>query len=311
MLSYTKPFLIAEQRERLGITNPSLNLAVNGDLQYALAGASFATVGHAMEMWRIWALGTGGAATLTRQPFVIGQTDVPNNPPFFLRWTQSTGATTTPSLAFTVEDVATLAGRWMTVSFYARANANLTTGFLVRQSFGTGGTVSADVNTATQNYSVGTVWTRFIYTVQIPSISGKTVGTLSNSCLRLLWNFPLNNTFTFELADLKIEEGRVSTPLQRMDDAFRVYRYYQNLRVTAHFFAAAANHSMQVPIPYQRAMRGVPTATLVSGSQRLNLATGFPSVNSASGLGARFTIVSAAAGDCYALNDTLILDARL
>jgi len=301
VLSYSRPLLV-----------PASNIAVNGDLQSALAGTSFTASGHAMEMWRIWALGTGGAATVTRQLFTLGQTDVPNNPTFFLRWVQSTGATTAPSLSFAVEDVRTLADQWITVSFWARSSVNLTTGFFIRQSFGTGGgSPSADTNTTAQDYVIGATWTRFIYTVRIPSIAGKNIGNNGNSCLRLFWNFPLNTVFTFEIADLKVEEGRVATSFQRMDDAFRVYRYYQSLVLSARFFATAGNHSMEVPIPYQRVMRGIPTTTLTSGGGRVNQTATYPLVTNISSAGGRFFINSAAAGDCYAVAEILLLDARL
>ncbi|MBD1878384.1 hypothetical protein [Coleofasciculus sp. FACHB-T130] len=306
----------AEARNNLGISLIGHNYQVNGGFYSALAGTSFSAVGRTIEMWNNATFGTGGAATTSRQSFTAGQANVPGNPKFFWRWSQTTGGTiTNPELQSAIENAETLAGEYATVSFWAKAANNLQVSFGIRQVFGTGGSPSASVDTGLQTFENTSNWQKFTYTLLMPSVAGKTFGTDANSSLlRLRWVFPLSSTFTFDLADVKFEAGEIDTPVERLYDydAWRIARYYQSLRPSARFVAAAANHIGEVPIPIQRIMRNTPAATLVNGGARVNQAAGYPATGSVTSAGGRFLISAAAAGDCYALApETLILDARL
>ena len=116
-----------------------------------------------------------------------------------------------------IEGVRTFAGQTVTVSFYAKAAASITLPKIdLQQNFGTGGSPSASVtNTIVTNLSIGTTSTKYIFTVTLPSISGKTLGSDNNDMLVLDILLPLNTTFTFDIAQVQVEAGPVATPFER------------------------------------------------------------------------------------------------
>ena len=73
-----------------------------------------------------------------------------------------------------IEHVRRLAGKTVTVSFYAAASATLNLGVNLAQLFGTGGSPSATTAVAGQRVAVTTAWTRFSVTFAVPSAAGKT-----------------------------------------------------------------------------------------------------------------------------------------
>jgi hypothetical protein len=153
-----------------------------------------------------------GAATIARQAFVDGQTDVPGDPPFFLRWTQTTDATAgAPRLAQKIEHAASLADGIATVSFYCRALANSLVTVRVVQSFGSGG--SADVLVGTSAVPISTSWSRQQATFIVPDIAGKTLG--AGSHLRVEFSLPEGESFTFDFANVQVEAGENATPFER------------------------------------------------------------------------------------------------
>ncbi|MEW5857373.1 MAG: hypothetical protein AB1861_08330 [Cyanobacteriota bacterium] len=300
-----------EARNNLGISLVGYNYAVNGDFQSALAGTSFSAVGRLMEMWSAATFGTGGAATISRQSFAFGHPTILTEPIYFLRWQQTTGGTVTnPEVSHAVENCRTLAGQWITVSFWARvASGSLLVNFFIRQNFGTGGTPSANTDSETTTFSIETTWQKFIYSVQLPSVSGKTVGTDANSSsLRSKWLFPMSSTFILDIADLKFEAGKLATPLERIDDSFRIARYYQVIKGNARFTATAAGNFSSNSLPFVREMRVAPTAT-VSGGTDVNISAA--AALSLTAFGGRFQITSAAAGDSYSFSKDVVLEARL
>src|SRR4051812_1679348 len=77
-----------------------------------------------------------------------------------------------------IEDVRTLAGRQVTLSFVAYAvTGTPKLGLELAQSFGTGGAPSAAVFTAMGAVTLSTTPTRYSVTVTLPSITGKVLGT--------------------------------------------------------------------------------------------------------------------------------------
>ena len=84
-------------------------------------------------------------------------------------------------------------------------------------------------------------------------------------------------------------------------------RYYVSTYVNARFPATAAGQNMDTPLYLPSQMRSSPTLTLTPGARGL--------ISSAQVITAatsyRLEIVSSAAGDCYALNEKVIADARV
>jgi hypothetical protein len=123
-----------------------------------------------------------------------------------------------------IENVSVLAGKTVTVSFWAKADAakNITSEFV--QNFGTGGSPSASVDSiGVTTFALTSTWKKFTTTVTIPSITGKTKGTAANDRIELVFwfdsgatNADRNNALgqqsgTFDIAQVQIEEGVTAT----------------------------------------------------------------------------------------------------
>ena len=113
-----------------------------------------------------------------------------------------------------IEDVRTFAGQTVTISFWAKADTTRSVTTLMRQYFGSGGSPSAAVDTASQANSLTTSWQRFTQTVAIPSISGKTIGTNPDSSLQLHLYLPITAGSTIDIWGVQVEAGSVATAFQ-------------------------------------------------------------------------------------------------
>lgn len=172
------------------------------------------------DRWDAATNGTGGNGAWTRQSFTPGQTDVPNEPTYFSRIQVSSSASgqtrgsTLPLeqnyIEQRIEDVRTLAGKTATLSFYAKINTNQNMTVWLGQNFGTGGSSSVTVS---EIINLTTSWQKFTLTFNIPVLFGKTIG--SNSYLTVVWNLPINTTYTFDIAQVQLEEGSVATPFEQ------------------------------------------------------------------------------------------------
>jgi Collagen triple helix repeat (20 copies) len=118
---------------------------------------------------------------------------------------------------------------------------------------------------------------------------------------------------TFFLTGVKFEAGSVATPFNRQSLAKSqadCQRYYQLVDGGARFPAAAVSQYGESALNWQT-MRAPPTAAVVAVGSSANLAATYPLLNSITIRGSRFSIQSAAAGDCYALAYTYGLNAEL
>jgi hypothetical protein len=155
------------------------NYLINPDFDVWQRNITFAvpanTFQYTADRWNYSAeLLTG--TTVTRQTHVVGQTDVPDNPEFFLRATKSVGGAG-DFLTQRMRGVKTLAGQKVYVSFYARYQTNPAAigNVYLTQDFGSGGSGGVQTLVGTAGATT-TSWQRFEFTVDLPSISGKTVG---------------------------------------------------------------------------------------------------------------------------------------
>jgi hypothetical protein len=190
------------------------NKIINSDFGVWARGTSgFSSPGYTADRWR-YSAGNGGVG-ISQQTFTPGAAPVSGyEGKFFLRSVGSVASTSgTPTLEQRIEDVQTYAGQTVTVSFWAKSSAStLPSSIVLTQNFGSGGSTAVDT-TVVSSPSYTTSWVRYSYTVAVPSISGKTVGT--SSYLSLVFNFPLNQTWTsFDIWGVQIEAGSVATPFQ-------------------------------------------------------------------------------------------------
>jgi hypothetical protein len=233
----------------------------------------------------------GSTYSASQQFFTVGQTDVPNSPSFFHRVVVSSvaGNANNVTLRQAIENVSTFSGETVTLSFYAKADSPKNIAVDFAQDFGTGGTSSSPVSgIGTQKLSLTTSWQKFTGTTSIPSISGKTIGTDLNSFLNLVFWFDAGSDFnsrtnslgqqsgTFDIAQVQLEEGSVATPFEQRPIGTELalcQRYFISTRIgsqNGHFnlTGEAINTSTIVlaGTQFPVVMRATPTTNVYSSS---------------------------------------------
>jgi hypothetical protein len=156
---------------------------------------------------------TAGTNTISREAFPVGQTDVPNNPTYFQRWTVTALGTSQTRVDTwqNVENASTFASQTVTLSFYVKSSGTFGISTFLEQNFGSGG--SATVTTTTGTGNTSTSWTRFTTTVTLPSISGKTVGASNYLRVLIRFNNPTTGA-TFDVSNVQLESGSTATAFQ-------------------------------------------------------------------------------------------------
>lgn len=124
-----------------------------------------------------------------------------------------------------IEDVTKLAGKTVTLSFWAKADSNKNIAVDFSQYFGSGGNPSTVVDNGAQKVALTTTWQKKIVTVTIPNIIGKTIGTdgVHTSSTYIVFWFDAGSNLnsrtdslgqqsgTFDIAQVKLEDGSVAT----------------------------------------------------------------------------------------------------
>jgi len=192
------------------------NKIINGDFEVWQRGTSFnlsSVTGYTADRWQLTWNGSGATRTISRQTFTPGSAPVAGyEGEFFWRYNQSVAGTGGAGNYFfqPIEDVRTFAGQTVTASFWAKADASRSVPVALEQNFGSGG--SGGTSTSLGTASITTSWTRFTFTVAVPSISGKTIGT--NSYLNFLMTFPANTVQTIDIWGVQLEQGSTATAFQ-------------------------------------------------------------------------------------------------
>ena len=194
------------------------NKIINGDFGIWQRGTSITlpnnTPTYGADRFIATSVHSSGTATFSQQSFTAGTAPVAGyEGTFFGRLTA--GAAGSPSayldLSQRIEDVRTFAGQTITLSFWAKASVNTSLNPLFRQNFGSGGSANADTSSSTATAT--TSWARFSFTVTLPSISGKTIGT-GNYLQVYLFNGNYTNSQTIDIWGVQVEAGSVATAFQ-------------------------------------------------------------------------------------------------
>jgi len=318
------------------------NAVINGNFDIWQRGTSLASGTGIRYLADRWAnTSTGSTYIPSQQSFTLGQTDVPNEPEFYHRQvvTSVASAANNCILQQRIENVRTFAGQEITLSFYAKADVakNIATEFA--QFFGTSGTPSADVNSiGITTHALTTSWQKFTVTTTIPSITGKTIGTDSNSSFfqLLIW-FDAGSSFdtrtntlgqqsgTFDIAQVQIEKGAFATQFEQTSIEQTINlceRYFMktfNINVVPASNAGtngaisnvASGSILRLHRPFPVRMRTVPTVTTYnpnaggSGWRRADNAQSIAAgVTTIGDSGCGFTGNGATANNNYRLNFT-------
>lgn len=202
------------------------NTIVDGAME-ALQGSSTGITGNA-PVYTCFVMymgnaGTGGVATISVQSARInglGGESGANNLYAHSQTTASTGAVATNDLPYIftkTEYVNKLAGKSVTLSMKLMTNTGTCTipSVYCRQNMGSGGTPSANVVLdKTVNWVVTPTQQKFSVRLDLPSVSGNTLGTNINDFTSFGIFFPAGWTGTVYVTEMQVE---VSRPLSSSD----------------------------------------------------------------------------------------------
>jgi hypothetical protein len=285
------------------------NKIINGNFDFWQRGTSGSS-GYVADRWTT-AVG-GSTAAISRQSFTLGQTDVPGEPDYYHRTvvTSSAGASNYAITLQRIESVKTLAGQTATLSFWAKADASKNMAIEFFQSFGTGGSPSTGVTFGVTTIALTTSWQKFTVTVDVPSISGKTLGTNDNDYLFVALWFDAGSDYdsstntlgqqsgTFDIARVQLEAGDVATPFEERpigQELALCHRYYQKVTYAAtSTITVGITYNTTVAtarIDFLQEMRAAPSITLPPAGQTSGTITflnnaGFPSATGSHSAGA-------------------------
>lgn len=242
--------------------------AINGSIT-----AGYYTTSMAND---VFANGVGSFEQITLLP---GEIDIPTAR-FAKRVTitsVTSNSTSQVNQILYIEDVRTLAGKTVTVSFSARADTTRNIAIELVQNFGTGG--SAEVfNIGSQKITLTPQFTRHTVTLDIPSLTNKTIG--DGSHLRLIFWLSAGSSYSsraaglgeqtgvFDLACVQLEEGSVATPFEELPLSLSkclVDRYVQYINLSSDWSLAYMNGLVATTSPITfPAMRTLPAGSALT-----------------------------------------------
>ena len=211
-----------------------------------------------------------------------------------------------------IEDVTKLAGKTVTLSFWAKANSNKNIAIEFGQRFGTGGTPSPDfLGIGSQLIALTTTWQKKTITVTLPSIAGKTLGTdgVHTTSTRIVFWFDAGSDFnsraanlgqqsgTFDIAQVQLEEGSVATPFEQRPYGLEYslcLRYYEVTQVNVGAYGVAGMLWGQ-SVPFKVMKRVFPTVEVLTPIGHSNIGTIYTSGNNPSVTIPTGTVVSTGA----------------
>jgi hypothetical protein len=270
------------------------NYIINGNFDRWDYGTSQTTAGYGSDnRWCNW----NNISTKTVSQQVCGDTErALFNAMYFSRTVSNyvDGTNTFVKKMQFIENINLLAGKTVTLSFWARSDGNKKACVNLVDFYGTGGTPS---NNGTMAFLVGiidltTTWTRYSLTTTLPSIVGKTLGT--DGPQTSAWRLDIGLTYgadrsevihygmvvgqsgTLDLAQIKLEDGSVAT------DGWHPYdgefggeveacgRYYE-ICDSSSGGAATAGIAEQIWGTYKYTKRVIPSVTELSVLESSNV----------------------------------------
>lgn len=190
------------------------NLLINGLLDIWQRGDTGAvSVSNALytaDRWMVF-VPAGVTARWDKTPFTLGKGF--NG----AKWALSVGFTAgSPgsNIRQRIEGVDTGAGQTVTASFYLNSTVDQTCTVVLRQVFGTGGSVSPDVDHF-QDIEVTRDYKRHTVSFNLASVLGKTKGYNNNDYIELIIVVKATVAHTVVLASAQLELGQLATEFER------------------------------------------------------------------------------------------------
>jgi len=316
------------------------NKLINGGFDFWQRGAgAFPSSGYTADRWE--AAASGSSQSVSRQSFVLGQTEVAGNPDYYLRSTvtSAAGVGNFARLQQKIVGVATLSGQAVRVSFHAKADAGRPVAIELVQDFGTGGSPSSPVMAiGAQKVDLTTSWQRFELSVTLPPVSTKTKGTNANDHVDLVFWFDAGSSYnartdtlgqqsgTFDIANVQLEQGSAATEFERRPPGVELdlcQRYYL-VGGTGAVGGAYSTTAADFGILFPTKMRAVPSMSFAPGVSVVSAtfqgigrnSTTAPSAVDGTGAGVFFRIANGFAGIAAGQtgiirNDAFAMDAEL
>lgn len=262
------------------------NKLINGNFDFWQRGTSLNLSGSGAgtftaDRWRHGGDLTGTTLTVSRQEFAFGQADVPGAPRYFARLDRTAVTVNSFGLAQKIEDVATLAGAIVTLTFYAKGTAGKTIGLKWGQLFGTGGSPSPLVSAVIGAAALGSNWQKYQVVFQLPSVSGKTRGSNGGDCLYVEFALEADQgVMTADIAHVSLVEGDATgeddpfSPRHPQQELALCQRYFEQGEVS--YFAVRGDNidGANIIASYKVEKRSVPTiAFRVVGLADVNVAS--------------------------------------
>lgn len=216
---------------------PGRNRIINGD--FSINQRAFTSLTnlnqYGFDRWIISP--SGGTVTYSTQTPAPG--DLPESAKAFARIATSQTGTNYCYFYQPIESVRTLSGKKATISFWAKAASGTPKVWIeLIQIFGTGGST---LNTVMgSNITLSTIWTRYSVTLDIPSLTGKTIGSETDQQLqfRLFVSDGSVASYrglgvqsnTFDFWGVQLEEGSYATTYEQKsyaDELRDCQRYFQ------------------------------------------------------------------------------------
>ena len=246
------------------------NAIINGNFDIWQRGTSFSNPDNTYTADRFLVVPGGGTTgdTVSRQSFTAGQTDVPNEPSYFLRFSVG-GTSANRVMHHRVEDVRTFAGQTCTLTFWAKASVAHSSTLEIAQNFGSGG--SAAVTLSPVAYSMTTSWQKFTFTQTLPSIAGKTIGSSNYVYVAFIRSLGASSV-NIDIAQMQFEAGSTASPFAHEnygDTLQKCQRYCQRLSYTNFpTFRSLAEGvgSLQANLTWLVETRDIPSVTVLSSS---------------------------------------------
>jgi hypothetical protein len=204
------------------------NAIINGafEINQRAFTSSTTNASYTFDRWQMNV--ADGTNTVTSQSFTPGAAPVSGYEASNFIRLQSSGQTANNAISIIqqrIEDVRTFAGETVTLSFFAKANSGTPSiAIELAQNFGSGGS-STVFSIGSQKTAITTSWERYYFTISVPSISGKTIGSGSN--LGLFFWLSGGSDFnartdslgiqsnTFDIWGVQVEAGSTATPFRR------------------------------------------------------------------------------------------------
>ena len=186
------------------------NKIINGDFGIWQRGTSVSATNTYAYISDRWQSLCDGAITGARTAFTPGTAPVAGyEGAYYLRYTKTSG--TYWQIQQYIEQVQTLAGQTATISFWAKVDSAKTIFVQLSQNFGSGGSTTVTTSAGTQ--ALTTSWARYSFTVAVPSVSGKTIGTSSSLSLEIGIAATTGN-ITFDIWGVQVEASSTASSFQ-------------------------------------------------------------------------------------------------